>query len=183
MIFSTAVRNSMYVHAYGLTEKRIGVYVYLLLAAIGLLTTGLKIFRSFSNSYLIRLNSWIFYAVLIVASFIGWDKMIANYNLKRTDAFYNFNYMLNLSDSTLPKLSIFLFQHSNKLNKEISTRSNKRINDCRLSLSYKVQKSMQQREKFKGWKSWNYTKEQTYKSLIYFVPVLPKVPVKPSEED
>lgn len=103
MLISTAFRNDLYVVAYGLTYKRIGVYVYLLLAAIGLITTFIKILQVKSNHFLFRVNGWLFYAVLIIACFINWDVLIAHYNINYTDKIEK-TYLVNLSDKTLPQL-------------------------------------------------------------------------------
>lgn len=103
MLISTAFRNELYIAAYGLTYKRIGVYVYLLLSAIGLITTLIKILQVKSNHFLFRVNGWLFYGVLIIACFFQWDILITQYNIN-VPAQIEKTYLVNLSDKTLPQL-------------------------------------------------------------------------------
>jgi hypothetical protein len=109
MIISTALRNDLYIDEYSLTYKRIGVYVWLLLAFIGLVVTFLKIVLSKTNWYLFRVNSWIFYLVLVFSCFVSWDRLVLNFNVQRAeqnkktlDKFY----LLSLSDNVIPELLI-----------------------------------------------------------------------------
>lgn len=105
MLISTMSKNSLYVNVYGLTYKRIGVYIYLLLTLIGLTTTFIKILKFKTNIYLFRINGWLFYAVLVISSFINWDAIITNFNI--TSAQYTQrNYLLELSDTNLPQLFV-----------------------------------------------------------------------------
>ncbi len=46
MLISTVLKNDLYITEYGLTYKRIGVYVYLFLCSLGLITTLIKIGKS-----------------------------------------------------------------------------------------------------------------------------------------
>lgn len=103
MLISSAFKNDLYITEMGLTYKRIGVYIYLLLALIGLVTTAIKIIRYKSNMYLFRINGWVFYLVLIISSFINWDSLIANYNIytsKRLDT----SYLFELGNGCFPQL-------------------------------------------------------------------------------
>lgn len=103
LIASTAFRNNMYVAEYGLTYKRIGVYVYLLLSLIGLVTTVLKLLNHKTNMYLFRINGWLFYSVLVFSAFINWDRIITNYNIHNAKQL-QVDYLLNLSYSNLTQL-------------------------------------------------------------------------------
>jgi hypothetical protein len=109
---SILLRNNMYINALGLTEKRIGVYVYLLLCIIGLVITILKLKNKYSNAYFIRLTSWIFYAILLLSCPINWDNIITKHNLQRTDIAENIDYLNSLSDSNLPLLLAYAKEHS-----------------------------------------------------------------------
>ena len=103
MLVSTVLRNNLYIEEYGLTEKRIGVYIYLLLTLIGLITTFVKVSAVKSNMYLFRANTWLFYAVLILSCFFNWSLIITNYNIynaKELDT----EYLLKLKDTNLPEL-------------------------------------------------------------------------------
>jgi hypothetical protein len=82
MIVSVVIRNYRYIDTHGLTYKRIGVYVFLLMTFMGLLTLIVKISSQRSNFFLWRINSWLAYGVLVLFSFWNWDGFIANYNIK-----------------------------------------------------------------------------------------------------
>jgi hypothetical protein len=83
MLFSTMARNGMYVEMFGLTYKRIGVYFYLGLTLIGLLTTAFKVLRRKTNAYLFRINAWLFYGVLVLSCVLDFDGIIAGFNTKK----------------------------------------------------------------------------------------------------
>lgn len=107
MIISTAYRNNLYINEYSLTYKRIGVYVWLLLVLIGLITTFIKILKAKSNWYLFRTNGWMFYFVLLASCFINWDVLVSDFNIhqaeqkhKALDVFY----LTNLSEKNIPQL-------------------------------------------------------------------------------
>ena len=60
LVLTTAYKNFLYIEGWhGLTHKRIGVYVYLLLTMIGLITTYIKVEKVKSNWYLFRQNAWL----------------------------------------------------------------------------------------------------------------------------
>lgn len=147
MILSTAFRTNMYVTEYGLTYKRIGVYIYLLLTLIGLITTAIKIMKQKSNAFLFRINGWIFYGILISTAFISWDRLIADFNInnaKQTQA----EYLLKLSYASLPKLyanetAILIEDKNENINEQLFKRSR----DKQL---YYFLKSVNEL----GWKSW-----------------------------
>ena len=76
------VKNYNYIHDWGLTHKRIGVYVYLTLCIIGIAFTIYKILNQKSFAYLIRqISVFTFTSFLIVFSLLSWNSIIANYNL------------------------------------------------------------------------------------------------------
>ena len=81
LIFTTVYKNYLYITYYGLTYKRIGVYVYLFLALSGLVTTFIKINHKYNIWYLLRRNSAVAYILLIVTGFVNWDSLITNYNI------------------------------------------------------------------------------------------------------
>jgi hypothetical protein len=104
MLVSTAYRNYGYIHEYGLTYKRIGVFVYLLLVLIGLSTVAVKLLRRKTNAFLFRSNSWMYFGVLVMASFVNWDGIIIRYNTlvaKHTD----YAYLASLSYNAYPELA------------------------------------------------------------------------------
>ena len=101
MIVSAMLRNKLYIEQYGLTHKRIGVFVFLVLAVIGLLITFLKIASKKNIWFLFRKNAWAFYAVLVLATAVNWDFQITKYNIKNA----NKNHIVDLDKNYLAKLS------------------------------------------------------------------------------
>jgi Leucine-rich repeat (LRR) protein len=83
MVLSTAYRNNMYIAESGLSYKKIGVYVYLLLSAIGLLTTCYKVWRAKSNWSLVRVNALVVYVLLVAGCMFNWDVIITSFNLEK----------------------------------------------------------------------------------------------------
>ena len=105
MLSSTAIRNQIYIHDFNFTYKRIGVYVWLALAAFGLCIMFLKIYKKQSNWYLIRTNVALWFSVLVLSACINWDKLITNYNIQNKPlAQVDFYYLFSLSDTNIPQL-------------------------------------------------------------------------------
>ncbi len=107
MIVSTVYRNNMYIGEYGLSYKKIGVYAYLILTMIGLITAYVKIAKIKSNWFLFRSNALIAYALLIIGSLINWDVAITSFNVnkaisegKKVEKYF----LLDLSFKNIPQL-------------------------------------------------------------------------------
>ena len=79
MIFSNAYRNNMYIEDAGISYKKIGVYVYLGLTLIGLISTFIKVSKLKSNMFLFRVNPWCYYLILVISSMFNWDVMITDF--------------------------------------------------------------------------------------------------------
>ncbi|CAN5361214.1 hypothetical protein BH09BAC1_BH09BAC1_09310 [soil metagenome] len=120
MVISVVIRNYHYIENHGLTYKRIGVYTFLLMTVLGLVTLIFKIGQKRSNFFLWRINTWLAYGLLLVASFCNWDYFIACSNIHtvkaqtlpdyqpkkrkvKTDK-VDMDYLLSLSDKALPAL-------------------------------------------------------------------------------
>ncbi len=105
MLSSTAFRNQIYIHDYNFTYKRIGVYVWLMLAVLGLLIMFWKIYKKQSNWYLIRTNVAVWFTVLVLSGLVNWDKLITNYNIQNKPlSQVDFYYLFSLSDANIPEL-------------------------------------------------------------------------------
>jgi len=155
LLVSVGFKNFQYIDIYGLTHKRIGVYIYTLLTFIGLISTILKIYLIRKNLFLFRLNGWSFYLVLISASLVNWDQLIVNNNqsLKKE---IDIHYLLSLSDTTLPSLI--------NIEKNIT---NEKIREIyRKELLQKINKFRDKQEE-KNWKSWSYLHENIENKLNY----------------
>ena len=105
LVVSVLFRDYYYIAHYGLAYKRIGVLVFLMMVLTGLITVFIKIYHRKTAYYLLRVNAWFAIAVLVVASCIHWDEIIARYNLARKDSItLDVRFLLTLSDKVLPVL-------------------------------------------------------------------------------
>ena len=107
LVVSVFIRNFYYISHQGLTYKRIGVIVFLIIVAMGLYSLLLKIRQKKSFFFMAKFNSWTLFAVLICSSCINWDVHICRYNVQNVsqeelDALY----LLDLSDEALLELAI-----------------------------------------------------------------------------
>ncbi len=161
MIYSTSCRNTLYISEWGLTFKRIGVYVYLMLALTGLFTTLIKIIKAKSNSYLFRVNGWIFYTFLIVLSFPNWDRIVTNYNVQNNKTDFP-EYMLSLSNSNIPGL-LPLYKAAVRKH-ETDVFKNYRKYDIEKEYSMKLYGFIALHDTL-DWRSWNYDNAETYTEI------------------
>lgn len=81
LIVSSVIKNSEYIVHYGMTYKRLGVYVFLGLTLIGLGFTFYKIKYQKTNAYLFNQMIWCLYGVVLICSFINWGNLITRYNI------------------------------------------------------------------------------------------------------
>ena len=120
----TSFKNYQYFSSHGLTYKRIGVIIYLILVVIGLTTAFIKVYKLKNFLFIIRKNFIVGYVLLIVCSTLNWDKIITSYNInyaKQTDL----EYLVNLTNNNTFLLkdysekSIIINSHyKNKINKK-----------------------------------------------------------------
>ncbi len=178
MLISAALKNNLYINEYTLTYKRIGVYFYLFLSAIGLLTVFIKIVKVKSNNFLFRINGWLFYGVLMLSCFFNWDNLVTDYNINKSKSLDKF-YLAALSSTNLPQLFI-LQNDSLTKHKELSVEdsdwdsfrsseyilANYNLKNFDLELSRKLFWFMCRNENSE-WKSWNYDDYKTYKDLVH----------------
>lgn len=141
LLASIIYKNNLYIAEYGLTYKRIGVYIYLILVLAGLITTFIKVSKHKSVWFLIRKNSWVAYLLLITCSFINWDARITTYNLSSQKG-PDLQYLIHLSDNNLPALLTYAAASKTgyATQKELETKKQKFL----------------KKENEQSWKSWNY---------------------------
>lgn len=111
LIVFTSFKNFTYVEALGLTYKRIGVFVYLLLTLTGLITAYIKVTEVKSFIYLVRTNIATVFTILIVSAAIPWDRAITHYNLNTLEN-PDMHYLIDLGDTN----SIQLYQYAKEKN-------------------------------------------------------------------
>jgi len=105
LVASVLHRDYDYIFNHGLTYKRIGVLVFATLSLIGLVTVYLKVARHKTAFYLYRVNSKIWYVLLILLSFVNWDVLIVSYNINQLDKIgVDAEHLMSFSDKTLPLL-------------------------------------------------------------------------------
>lgn len=110
-------KNYQYIDQFGLTYKRLGVYNFLLLAAIGLFLTLFKILKNKTNLFLVRKNTWIAYIVLVLLGCFDWDYIITYNNLSSDkDSHIDYAYLTSLDHTGLPLLQKHLFKDKNEYN-------------------------------------------------------------------
>ncbi|MFN8287066.1 MAG: DUF4173 domain-containing protein [Chitinophagales bacterium] len=160
LVLTTAQRNWWTIESSGLTRRRIGVYVYLLLCIIGLLFTLIKVARRKSNTFLFRKNSWAFYAVFIASCPVNWDAAIVNFNYTNYKSnqfqYIDRSYQAELSETSL----LPLFKHyAQELQKPSAAHDI--FNDVVVTTMYLNYQYLQNEIKESGWQSYSYTKHLT----------------------
>lgn len=81
LIISAFTKNTEYIAFFGLTYKRLGVYLFLALAIIGLMLSFQKIIKQKTNAYLFNHMIWYLYGTILVCSYFNWGNLITNYNI------------------------------------------------------------------------------------------------------
>ncbi|MEL1254978.1 DUF4173 domain-containing protein [Flavobacterium sp. DGU38] len=81
LIISAFTKNTEYIAFFGLTYKRLGVYLFLALAIIGLILSFQKIIKQKTNAYLFNNMIWYLYGTILVCSYFNWGNLITNYNI------------------------------------------------------------------------------------------------------
>lgn len=111
LVVFTCFKNYAYVAALGLTYKRIGVFVYLLLTLTGLITACIKVAETKSFVYLVRTNIAVVFSFLVLCAAIPWDKTITKYNIN-TIKNVDIAYLINLGDSNSTLLHNYIQSNS-----------------------------------------------------------------------
>ncbi|MFH1118715.1 MAG: DUF4153 domain-containing protein [Bacteroidota bacterium] len=166
---SVGVRNMWYIHHFNLAYKRIGVYAFLLLTLFGIASVIIKIKQQKTHQYLFHYNSLAAYVILICLSFFNWDKIIASYNVERSEkGFFHPEFMITLNSSALPEL-----MHSTKFIDRIESAQTSKFDYYGQYMSldyYKEKVELRCRNFITGynqisWQGWNYADYQAYKEL------------------
>lgn len=74
-------KTNEYVFHYGLTFKRVGVYIFLFLCLAGLFLTTRKLFFTKTNIYLLHRMAWVFFISMIIGLNINWSWIVTRYNM------------------------------------------------------------------------------------------------------
>jgi hypothetical protein len=107
LVLSVAIRDFWYIHYFALAYKRIALLFFLAATFVGLISVYFKIKKTRNSLFLLRVNSLSIYALLVIATFCNWDRLIAQYNFSNPDrAFVHLDYLSTLSDAALPYLQV-----------------------------------------------------------------------------
>jgi hypothetical protein len=102
---SVFLRNWHYISFHGLAYKRIGVIVFLALVLVGLVTLFIKVKQRRSLYYLVRVNAWAAFALLVGLTTVDWDGFIVRVNLGHGNpGEIDIDNYLAMSDKVLPLL-------------------------------------------------------------------------------
>ena len=113
LLITTGAKNFEYVTQLGLTGKRLGVYLYLILSLVGLILTIYKITKSLSIWYLIRSSAITFIFVFSLIANINWHRFIAEYNLKYvSEQQLDLWYIYELGPDAYPALMDYHIAHN-----------------------------------------------------------------------
>lgn len=157
LLISVCFKNNLYIESYGLTYKRIGIYIYIALTLLGLISTTLKIYLIKNNLYMFRFNGWSFFTVLIFCSLLNWDQIIVDHNISinyENNSKLDFYYLLSLSETTIPTLR----DYEKKINSPVKKEIFREIINVKLANFEQVQLN-------KSWKTWNYRDFKTMNLL------------------
>lgn len=110
VIVSTVLKNTEYIHSFGLTYKRIGVLFFLAVTSVGLITTLVKVLKIKNLWYLFRVNLSVSFMLLILAATVNWDKLITYYNLYHLDV-AEIGYVIKLSNNNAILLKSYRDEH------------------------------------------------------------------------
>ena len=125
LIAFTCYKNYHYVEALGLTYKRIGVFVYLLLTLTGLITAYIKVAQVKSFIYLARTNIATVFAFLIISASIPWDKSITWFNLTTLEN-PDMIYLMRLGESNSEQLYSYAKKNTTNVELQIKDKINEK---------------------------------------------------------
>ncbi|MGH2646677.1 MAG: DUF4153 domain-containing protein [Ginsengibacter sp.] len=125
----------------------------------------MKIYFTKTTYYLLRLNTWAAIILLVFATIVNWDEMIAEYNLERKSAIpLDVPFLLSLSDKTLPLLE----KNKDVLEKDSSSGDRYYINNGFYNaidfFEYRKKNFLDQQRNY-TWLSWNVVDATVKKEL------------------
>jgi hypothetical protein len=165
LVISVGLRNYYYIYIHALAYKRIGVFFFLILVAVGLVTMLIKINQKRSAYFLLRINSWSVYILLLILSCINWDETIVQFNINhwnKKDVDVDFYYELS------PRVSYYLYEHLPTIKEQIDGNQNENHRwmentsiEIFESQLIKRMKNYIHDTSQNSWQSWNYADEKS----------------------
>ena len=105
LAISVCIRNMYYIAHMGLAYKRVGLFFYIMLVLVGLVTIAIKITKKKSAYFLWRVNAAAAFVLLVAASAVDWDLAIAQYNISKKDSIVSdIGFLLKMNDHVIPLL-------------------------------------------------------------------------------
>lgn len=118
LAISLCIRNNQYVNWHAMAYKRLGVYVFIALVFIGLITMIIKIQQKKSLYYLLRINFWSAYLIMSLTCVVNWDIYIAQYNVSFANGSQlDTDFYLKLS----PKAYPIVYENLDKIQAQIDS--------------------------------------------------------------
>ncbi|OJJ15050.1 hypothetical protein BKI52_39990 [marine bacterium AO1-C] len=167
LVISVGLRTWYYIDATGLAYKRIGVLIYLCLTMFGLFTMYRKINRRKTIFYLWKTNSWAVYTMMILMTFINWDRLIVSYNFNYHH--YTGKFVLNRSVRTLDLVNQYVQTLNTKDKQQIIYIRDLYGQLLQMSkedfVEERIDAFLLEQQKY-SWLSWNYGDWRTKQRLL-----------------
>lgn len=168
LTLSVAIRNYRYIEHYNLAYKRIGVFIFLSLVFIGLLTFFLKIKDRKTIYYLLHRNAIASYCIWMIVCCVNWDVFITRYNLAHAENGVDSYFLLEWASDK----NLFLLEANQEIlvQKDFNLLKDHTMEERASILEEKIE---QKRQKFEskmeevGWLSWNYSDWRNEKNIEY----------------
>lgn len=158
LVISVAIRNVHYINHSGLAFKRIGVFFFLVLVVIGLISVWVKINQRRNAAWVFWVNSWAVYLVLTCSAVVNWSVVVTRYNLEvhqRGNLDYTF-----LFYEVGPDNLYVLLENMDRLGNisvERDSYSGYQPLDAKMVLTERVKEFIHLHQYHPGWPSWNGT--------------------------
>ena len=167
---SVFLRNYHYISFHGLAYKRIGMIVFLALVLVGLVTLYVKIRQRKTFFYLLRVNAWAAFAMLVGLSTMDWDSTIVRYNLAHwNQGEIDVDNYLAMSDKVLP----LLYGDLDKVREQMSKHGENEVRwVTQLDPEVFAIDLARRKELFmwryndQDWQSWTWADERTHRALL-----------------
>lgn len=167
---SVFLRNWHYISFHGLAYRRIGVIVFLALVVVGLVTLFIKVEKRRSLYYLVRVNTWAAFAVLIGLTTVDWDSFIVRVNLRHDNpGEIDIDNYLAMSDKVLP----LLYANLDLVEQQMERHKHNRVRwvesldpkEFRTALDRK-RDAFLDRHAAQHWQEWNWADARTFAGLM-----------------
>jgi hypothetical protein len=164
LVISVFLRDYYYIVFFGLAYKRIGVLFFLIAVLTGLATVFIKIRYGKTNYFLFRVNAWAGIFMLVAATVINWDQMIASYNFSNNAKVpVDLDFAFSLSDQALPTIDKYrdiLIERQNRIKNEPVTGGDTVCTTCYVEKLNERRDNFLKSEQSYSWLSWNYADAQ-----------------------